>query len=380
MADTHFNDNPAVHQHWMTLALAQAQQALTLSDPNPRVGCVLVNDDQQCIGMGFTQAVGGPHAEVMALRHAQENGNSIQGATAYVTLEPCSHYGRTPPCSQALIQAGVKTVVIAAVDPNPQVCGQGIAQLEQAGITVHTGIMAQQSEELNIGFFSRMKRKRPWVRLKLACSLDGKTALNNGQSQWITSEAARADGHHFRARASAILTGIGTILTDDPMLNVRAIEVQKQPWHVILDTHLQTPPQAQIFKNAGQKLIYTLNTDQTKYGQLQQAGATVLKAVLANDNRMDLSWVLHNLAQYECNELHIEAGATLSASFLKAGLVDELLIYIAPRLIGRGQELLPTLEINTLAQTLDYHFNDVQRVGDDLRLLLRQKTNHINPL
>lgn len=380
MADTHFNDNPAVHQHWMTLALAQAQQALTLSDPNPRVGCVLVNDDQQCIGMGFTQAVGGPHAEVMALRHAKENGNSIQGATAYVTLEPCSHYGRTPPCSQALIQAGVKTVVIAAVDPNPQVCGQGIAQLEQAGITVHTSIMAQQSEELNIGFFSRMKRKRPWVRLKLACSLDGKTALNNGQSQWITSEAARADGHHFRARASAILTGIGTILTDDPMLNVRAIEVQKQPWHVILDTHLQTPPQAQIFKNAGQKLIYTLNTDQTKYGQLQQAGATVLKAVLANDNRMDLSWVLHNLAQYECNELHIEAGATLSASFLKAGLVDELLIYIAPRLIGRGQELLPTLEINTLAQTLDFHFNDVQRVGVDLRLLLRQKTNHINPL
>ena len=361
-------------QKWMQLALEQAAKALHVSDPNPRVGCILVNADNQCIGSGSTQAVGGPHAEIMALRDARSRGHSTQGATAYVTLEPCSHHGRTPPCADALVQAGISRVVIAAIDPNPRVCGHGIETLKRAGIQVSHGILAQQSRELNIGFFKRMQNQMPWVRLKAACSLDGKTALSNGSSQWITQEPARADGHTWRARASAVLTGIGTILADDPLLNVRAIQVEKQPWHVILDTRLRTPPSAAILKNPGQKLIYTASTDTHKINLLEQAGATVCTAPLEHGNtRLDLTWVLRDLAQRECNELHVEAGSALSSAFITNHLVDELLLYMAPRLLGQGRELVTGFMPETLDNTLDYQFHNISQVASDLRILLRPR-------
>lgn len=361
------------HNDWMKQALEQAENALYLSDPNPRVGCVLVNQEGLRIGAGFTQAVGNPHAEVMALRNAKDNGFSTQGATAFVTLEPCSHHGRTPPCADALVDAGIEEVVIGALDPNPQVCGNGIKRLEQAGIKVTSGILAHESEELNIGFFKRMKTDMPWVRLKMACSLDGKTALLNGKSQWITGEAARADGHAFRARASAVLTGIGTVLADNPQLNVRAVNVHRQPWHIVLDAQLQTPANAALLKNQGKKLIYTANSDISAQQPLAHEGAFICMSPLTSNDHLDLAYILRDLAQYhECNELHIEAGSTLSSAFLQAGLVDELLIYIAPRLIGKGMDLLTGVTLESLEQTLDFHFTDTQLMGQDLRLRLRR--------
>ena len=360
------------HHDWMALALEQAKRALYVSDPNPRVGCVLVNQDNRCIGQGFTQAVGEPHAEVMALRDAKGKGASTQGATAYVTLEPCSHHGRTPPCADALVGAGIQTVVIGASDPNPLVSGNGVKRLQEAGIAVTSGILAHECEELNIGFFKRMRTGLPWVRLKMACSLDGKTALLNGQSQWITGEAARADGHAFRARASAVLTGIGTILADDPQMNVRAIKVPRQPWHVVLDTHLRTPVDTALFRNEGKKLIYTGSASVQKREALEQKGACVYVVPDNNNERIDLKWTLQDLAGHECNELHVEAGSTLSSAFLKAGLVDELLIYIAPRLIGQGMDLLTGVKLESLQQTLDFSFSDMAMVGQDLRLLVRR--------
>lgn len=367
---------PNTPHDWMQLALQQAHHSLYVSDPNPRVGCVLVNQNNQCIGIGHTQQAGQPHAEVMALQDAKSKGNATKGATAYVTLEPCSHYGRTPPCTQAIIKAGIKHVVIATLDPNPQVNGHGVRILEDAGITVEHGLLAHKSQELNIGFFSRMQRKRPWVRLKMATSLDGKNALTNGQSQWITGTSARADGHTWRARASAVLTGIGTILSDDPQLNVRALNLPKQPWHVILDTQLRTPPTANIFKNQTPVLIYTQSTDLTKESALTNAGATVIQIAANKNSRfttgLDLNEILKDLAQKECNELHVEAGSILSSAFLKAGLVDELLLYMAPRFIGIGHDFLQGLAINTLKDTIDFSFHDIQMIEDDLRLILRK--------
>lgn len=357
---------------WMRLALNLARKALYLSDPNPRVGCVLVDAQNKCIGQGFTQAAGGAHAEVMALRDAQKQGYSTQGATAYVTLEPCSHHGRTPPCVDALINARVGRVVIAAIDPNPKVCGMGIKRLQAAGIQVEHGLLALESEELNIGFFSRMRRKLPWVRLKMATSLDGKTALLNGQSQWITGPQARADGHAWRARASAILTGVGTVLADDPQLNVRSVEVSRQPWHTIVDTHLRTPPHAAIFKSSPQVLIYTTCTDPVRQQALQQAGATICITPLKANQHVDLGWVLADLAARECNELHVEAGSILSSALLKAQLVDELLLYMAPRLIGQGRELLQGLAFESLNDTLDYAFHQIDLVRNDLRIIARR--------
>jgi diaminohydroxyphosphoribosylaminopyrimidine deaminase / 5-amino-6-(5-phosphoribosylamino)uracil reductase len=380
------------------LALAEAQQALYLSPPNPAVGCVLVSPSGHIIAQGHTQATGGAHAEVMALRDAAARSESAAGATAFVTLEPCAHFGRTPPCCNALIEAKVAKVVIALLDPNPLVAGKGVAMLRNAGMEVEVLAaehpQAKAARELMIGFFSRMVRKTPWVRVKIAASLDGKTALLNGQSQWITCNEARDDGHAWRARAGAILTGIGTILADDPRLDVRAKTLQptqRQPHVVIVDSALRTPVTAQIFaiKNIATEaantwtrsvFIYTNSTDLEKKKTLEDSGATVIvlpnsqaKADAASPNmgKLDLRWVLQDLAKREINELHVEAGATLNGALMQAGLVDEFLVYLAPKILGAGRGMadIPLLQQLSQAETLE--FVSVDKVGEDLRLVLR---------
>lgn len=356
----------------MGVALDLARHSLLLSDPNPRVGCVLVAaDGETVLGQGFTQQVGGPHAEVMALRDAAANGADLRGATAYVTLEPCSHFGRTPPCADALVAAGLAQVFVGAIDPNPRVAGRGIARLQAAGIVVETGILAAECQELNIGFFSRMQRQRPWVRAKVATSLDGRTALTDGTSQWITCPEARADGHAWRARASALLTGIGTVLADDPQLNVRTLATPRQPWHVILDTHLRTPTTARILHGEHPVVIYTTQSDAARQDLLTQAGASICVAP-QEDGEIDLLWVLQDLARRECNELHVEAGGTLTSALLRAGLVDELLVYLAPKLIGPGLPLYTSAPMSQLSDALEFKFQECTPVGTDLRLLARR--------
>ena len=362
------------HAIYMQEALGLAAQALFLSNPNPRVGCVLVDGQGRVIGRGFTQQAGGPHAEVMALRDAAAQGHSTQGATAYVTLEPCAHHGRTGPCCEALIAAGVAQVVGALTDPNPQVAGQGFARLQAAGVAVEVGPGAAASRALNIGFFSRMERGRPWVRLKAATSLDGATALGNGASQWITSPAARADGHHWRARACAVLTGIGTILADDPQLNVRAVATPRQPQVVVVDSQLRTPLDAKVLRAGSACIIYTsvLNIQKTK--QLQALGATVIHLPNAQ-GQVDLAAMLADLGQRSINELHVEAGAILNGALLAQGLVDELLLYLAPTLLGQGCKGMAALgPLQDLGQALPWQFHEVTPIGPDLRVLARQPT------
>jgi len=356
-------------------ALALARQAIALSDPNPRVGCVLVAADTgQVIGEGFTQQAGGPHAEVMALRDALAKGHRTQGATAYVTLEPCAHHGRTPPCCDALIQAGVGRVVAALGDPNPLVNGQGMARLAAAGIRADWGPadLAEQARELNIGFLSRMQRGRPWVRLKMAASLDGRSALPDGRSQWITGPAARADGHAWRARAGVVLTGVGTVLADNPRLDVREVPVARQPVRAILDTRLQTPPQARLFAPGGSPVRIYAATDQGPAAQaLVQQGATLVACPLV-EGRIDLAAVLADLGALPCNELHLECGPTLSGAWLQGGWVDELLLYQAPLLLGPGRPLAHLAELPGLEAATRWQFHEAQRVGHDLRLRLRR--------
>ena len=321
---------------FMQQALDLAHQALFLSNPNPRVGCVLVSPQGDVIGQGFTQQAGGPHAEVMALRDAAARGHDTRGATAYVTLEPCSHTGRTGPCCNALIEAGVAKVVGAITDPNPQVAGQGFAKLRAAGIAVELDEAAgATSRELNIGFFSRMVRGTPWVRMKAAASLDGVTALHNGQSQWITGPEARADGHAWRARACAILTGIGTVLQDNPRLNVREVQTPRQPRIVVVDSKLDMPLDAHVLKAPSGCTIYTCSTNQSKTEALQALGATVIALPNAH-GKVDLAAMLRDLGARGTNELHVEAGFKLNGSFLREGLADELLLYLAPQLLGTG--------------------------------------------
>lgn len=359
-----------------------ASQAIGLSEPNPRVGCVLVSSSGEVLGQGHTQQAGGPHAEVMALRDAESRGLSVAGATAYVTLEPCAHHGRTPPCADALVRAGLGRVVVALMDPNPLVGGKGVARLREAGIAVdvvpRTHPAALAAWELNIGFLSRMVRHRPWVRMKMAGSLDGRTALANGQSKWITGELARADGQVWRARAGAVLTGIGTVLADDPRLDVRAIEVVRQPLRVVLDAHWRTPVDARIWDQPGDALVMGLadsGLDQAarmRYRALLDAGRAVASMPAAVDGQhLDLPAVLAELAQRHVNELHVEAGARLNAAWIASGLVDEYLIYMAPKLIGPGRGLAELPELADLAQATTLRFHDVQMVGDDLRVLAR---------
>jgi len=355
---------------WL-LTLALAERAIGLSDPNPRVGCLIVSPDgREILGQGHTQAAGGPHAEVMALRDAAARGHPTQGATAYVTLEPCSHHGRTPPCCDALLAAGIARVVCAVGDPNPLVAGQGLARLQAHGVQVASGLLAEAARELNLGFFSRMVRGRPWVRLKVAASLDGRTALDNGVSQWITGTAARTDGHAWRKRAGALLTGVGTVLDDNPRLDVRLVETPRQPLRVVIDSRLDTPPDARILAAPGQVLLYAAHPAPGRAEVLAARGAeTVLRP--GPHGKVDLPAVLADLAGRGINELHVEAGHKLNGSFVREGLVDEFLVYLAPKLLGAGRPLAAFGPLETLQDAPGLVFLGVDRVGDDLRLIAR---------
>lgn len=349
-----------------------ARQAIGLSDPNPRVGCVIGQADGRVLATGSTQQAGGPHAEAVALTQARAAGLSLQGGTAWVSLEPCAHHGRTPPCCDALIDAGITRVVVATRDPNPLVAGQGIARLRTAGVVVGLadGTTARAARELNIGFFSRMQRGRPWLRMKIAASLDGRTALDNGLSQWITGPAARTDGHAWRRRASAVLTGIGTVLEDDPRLDVRLVDSALQPLRVIVDSRLQTPPAARILAPPGDVLIYCADDNGETAAALRERGVRLV-ALPDAQGKVDLAAMLDDLAKLGINELHVEAGHKLNASLLRAGLVDELLVYLAPKLLGRGREMAAFGPLQSLAEAMPLAFTEVERIGDDLRILAR---------
>jgi diaminohydroxyphosphoribosylaminopyrimidine deaminase/5-amino-6-(5-phosphoribosylamino)uracil reductase len=356
---------------FMQQALALATRATGLSEPNPRVGCVIVAaDGRTVLGSGHTQAAGEAHAEVMALRDAASRGLDVRGATAYVTLEPCAHHGRTPPCCDALIAAGIGKVVGSLVDPNPLVAGEGFGRLKAAGVAVEIGPGAEESRELNIGFFSRMQRGLPWVRMKIASSLDGKTALDNGESQWITSGEARADGHAWRARAGAVLTGIGTVLEDDPRLDVRLVPTPKQPFAVIVDSRLETPVDAKMFVAGRPLLIYTAVQDAKRRADLEARGAQIID-MPGPGGKVDLAAMLRDLAKRGVNELHVEAGHKLNGSFLREGLVDELLVYLAPKLIGHGRDMANFGPIAELASALPLEFTSATRIGPDLRVVAR---------
>jgi diaminohydroxyphosphoribosylaminopyrimidine deaminase/5-amino-6-(5-phosphoribosylamino)uracil reductase len=351
-------------------AIELAALGRAASPPNPSVGCVIVSSDGHILGEGHTQRVGGPHAEIMALRDAKAQGHSVQGATAYVTLEPCSHQGRTGPCCDELVAAGIKKVVASMADPNPRVAGRGFERLRAAGIEVIVGPGAPEARELNLGFFSRMIRKTPWVRMKLAASLDGKTALNNGTSQWITSESSRTDGHVWRARSCAVLTGIGTVLEDNPQLNVRLPDISRQPDLVLVDSRLQTPPDARLFGGDRRVLIYTAAQDGAQRTMLETRGATVICLPGAN-GKVDLKAMLHDLSGREINEIHVEAGAKLNGSLIREGLVDEFLVYLAPKLIGEGQGMAHFGPLTDLAQALPLEFKSSAPLGPDIRILAR---------
>lgn len=355
-------------------AAAQAVQATLGCDPNPRVGCVIVDASGRTLGSGHTQATGQAHAEIMALRAARAAGFDVRGATACVTLEPCSHHGRTPPCCDALIEAGIGRVLVARQDPNPLVAGRGIARLRAAGIEV--GVLdtddpaALATRELNIGFFSRMIRKTPWVRMKIAASLDGKTALNNGTSQWITAPAARADGHAWRARASAVLTGIGTVLQDNPRLDVREVQTPRQPHIVVVDSRLQTPLDARLFIAGRACIIYAAVQNDAKKAALEARGATVVMLPDAH-GKVDLAAMMKDLARREINELHVEAGSKLNGSLIRAGLVDEFLLYLAPKLIGQGCDMASFGPLSELSQAIPLAFKSTEMLGPDLRIVAR---------
>ena len=349
----------------MDRALELAARGLFTAPPNPRVGCVVVRDGV-VLGEGFHVRPGSAHAEVDALADVRSRGHDTRGATLYVTLEPCNHHGRTPPCADAIIDAGIARVVAAMADPHA-IAGGGADRLRAAGIVVDVGLGADVALDLNAGFVSRVTRGRPWVRLKIAGSLDGRTALHNGESQWITGAEARADGHAWRARACAILTGIGTVLHDDPRMTVRDVETPRQPLRVIVDRHGQTPASARILEGAG-----TLIVTAGKRNNAWPAQVDTLSIPDAH-GRVDLAAMLQALGAREINELHVEAGARLNGALLEADLVDELLVYVAPRVIGdpaRGFFERPTA-LNSLAGTENFEWHDVHRVGADLRLRLR---------
>jgi diaminohydroxyphosphoribosylaminopyrimidine deaminase / 5-amino-6-(5-phosphoribosylamino)uracil reductase len=355
-------------QDFMRLALDWAARGMFITAPNPRVGCVIVRDGQ-VIGAGHTLPAGQPHAEVQALRDAAARGNEVRGATAYVTLEPCSHHGRTPPCADALVAAGLARVVIAMRDPNPLVAGQGMDKLRAAGIAVECGVMEAEAREMNIGFFSRMERGKPWVRMKAAASLDGRTALHNGRSQWITSQAARDDGHWWRARACAILTGIGTVLEDDPQLTVRAVETPRQPQRIVIDSRLQISPDARVLAGGGAWVVAAVG-DPDKQARLRERGAEILLLPNAR-GKVDLPELMRELGRRQINELHVEAGFKLNGSLLREACVDELLLYLAPTLLGDAQGLFDLPALEDLAGQRRLAFHEVRQIGADLRILAR---------
>jgi diaminohydroxyphosphoribosylaminopyrimidine deaminase/5-amino-6-(5-phosphoribosylamino)uracil reductase len=356
----------AADRGFMARALALAARGLFTTTPNPRVGCVVVRDDA-IVGEGFHERAGEAHAEVSALRAA---GERARGATVYVNLEPCNHHGRTPPCTDALVTAGVKRLVVAMDDPNPKVSGQGFAALRAAGIEVEVGLLEDEARELNIGFASRMIRGRPWVRLKVAASLDAKTALASGASQWITGEAARSDGHRWRARACAILTGIGTVKDDDPRLTVREVETPRQPLRILVDSRLEVPLAARIL-DGGNVLIAAAVEDVAKIDALRARGAEVV--VLPNAaGKVALGDLVRELGRRALNEVHVEAGFKLNGSLVASGVVDELLVYLAPKLLGEtGRKMFNLPGVERLADARRLRLVDVAQVGGDVRLIAR---------
>jgi diaminohydroxyphosphoribosylaminopyrimidine deaminase/5-amino-6-(5-phosphoribosylamino)uracil reductase len=358
-------------------ALGLAQDACGRTEPNPRVGCIIGFDDGRVLGRGATQHAGGPHAEVVALADAAGQPTSTHGATAWVTLEPCAHHGRTPPCADALIASGIARCVVAVGDPFPAVDGAGIRLLRSAGITVELAdeAIAEAARELNIGFFSRVRRARPWVRLKVAASLDGRTALADGSSQWITGPDARTDGHAWRRRAGAILSGIGTVQADNPRLDVRLVPSPGQPLRVVVDSQLRLPLGARLLAPPGRVLIVAAAQGDAiakrRQEALQAAGADILVLPPDAGGHVDLHALLSELARRGVNELHVEAGPRLNGALLQAGLVDELLLYLAPRLLGPGRDLAALPALAKLTDSLDFEFIDCTQVGADLRLRLR---------
>ncbi len=354
---------------YMARAIQLAEKGLYTTAPNPRVGCVIVKDGT-IVGEGYHVKAGQAHAEINALKQA---GNNAKDATVYVTLEPCCHTGKTPPCTDALINAGVNKVIAAMQDPHQRVAGKGFAELEKAGIEVQYGLMQAQAETLNPGFIKRMQSGLPWVRIKMAASLDGRTAMRSGESKWITGTAARQDVQHWRARSSVILTGVGTILADDPSLNVRMPDHEHQPLRVILDTQLRTPAEAKILQQPGQTLIMTSVSDEKQFTKYDKAKVD-FHICHATKDGVDLDSVLKHLATMEVNELHVECGATLAGSFLRSGFVDEIVLYMAPKLMGdqaRGLFHLP--ELNDMADSIDLSINDLRQTGDDIRIIMSVK-------
>ena len=354
---------------YMARALQLAERGLYTTDPNPRVGCVLVRDGA-VVGEGAHLYAGEPHAEVHAVRAA---GAHARGATAYVTLEPCCHTGRTPPCTDTLIDAGVARVVAAMQDPNPKVSGGGARRLEERGIRVELGLLAAQAERLNPGFVARMRRGRPYVRSKIAASLDGRTALANGASQWITGEAARTDVQRYRARSSAVLTGIGTVLADDPALNVRSFPIARQPTRIVVDSRLRMPAHAKLLALPGKTWIACAAPAGARVAAFEAAGAEILK--LPDGRReVDLAALMHELARREINELLVEAGAHLNGALLQQGLIDELVIYFAPHLLGAdARGMFAMAPFQSMAERVALEVVDVRAVGVDWRMVANVK-------
>ena len=350
---------------WMLRAVELAARGMDTTTPNPRVGCVVVRDGEM-VGEGWHVRAGEPHAEVIALAHA---GARARGATVYLTLEPCSHHGRTPPCTDALIEARVARVIAAMEDPNPLVNGEGLARLRAAGIDVRCGLLGAQATDLNPGFVSRMIRGLPWVRMKVAASLDGFTALPDGRSQWITGEAARSDGHRWRARACAILTGIGTVRDDDPQLTARLEGVRRQPLKVLVDSRLEVDLQARILKG-GEVLVVCSHELPDKASELRDRGCEVL-ALPNPSGKVDLPELMRTLAGRGINEVHVEAGHKLNASLLREGCVDELLVYLSASLLGSGRPMFDLAAVASLDERFALDLQSVERLGNDVRLLAR---------
>ena len=355
----------ATDRDMMTRALVLAERGLFTTTPNPRVGCVIARDSL-VLGEGWHERAGGAHAEVRALDDARVHGNDVRGATAYVTLEPCNHQGRTPPCSSALLAAGIKRVVAAMNDPDPKAAG-GADRLRAAGVTVEPGLLEDEARELNVGWLHRLRYGRPWIRVKVAASLDGRTALENGASQWITGEEARADGHRWRARACAILTGIGTVRQDDPRLTVRAIATPRQPLKVVVDRHGDLPAAARVL-DGGDVIVVTATKPIGSFPENVQ-----VITVPDRHGRIDLPAMAKALGEREINELHVEAGAKLNGAMLAAGIVDELLLYIAPCLLGdpaRGMFALPA-PLERLGDRVSLKVRSIDAVGGDWRVVAR---------
>lgn len=362
----------------MELSLAQARLARPHCQPNPAVGAVIVGANGSVLGYGHTQRAGQAHAEIAALQHAKSLGNDVAGATIYVTLEPCAHYGRTAPCTLALINSKIAKVVASVEDPNPKVCGKGFQILQDAGIEVVIGPGRQQAQEINIGFFSRFIRGRPWVRLKVASSIDGRTALANGLSQWITGPAARDNGYLWRAKSSAILTGVGTILADNPRLDTHHKAAADEPLLAIVDSDLSTPLSAKIFLAKRRIFIFTTSTNSLKQTELEMRGVNVIHCPTTDSEskHVDLKYVLSELAREEVNEVHVEAGATLNGSLIQSNLVDEMIWYVAPKLLGNGAPIADIGTLDNIFESPQFKFISTEMIDNDIRIIARNNQSY----